>query len=717
MARNGYLENTSSLRDCARRPLALGMLSSLLVASSGTVTAQEVPSFNLYGVPGLVDMPTAEVSPDATLSTTISNFGDNTRLTLDFQITPRLSGSFRYAAISNFDNPASVDGRYYDRSFDLRYQILTEDGYRPSVLIGLQDFLGTGLYGGEYIVATKTLRPGLKLTGGLGWGRLGSHGGFGETGNRPEVLLGEGGVPNYDRWFRGDVAVFGGVSYAVNDQLNLKLEYASDDYRQEEADGRTDRKSQWNFGLDYRLKNGAQLSLYHVYGGEVGAQVTFHTNPRYSKVPGGVESAPVPVAPRPAGAADDLGWTSDNTTVATVRKTLAESLARDKLVFEGLSMDGTTAVLRMRNPTYGATPQAIGRAARIMTRVLPASVENFVIVPVVNGMPASKIHMRRSDLEQLENAAADTMLARTQILDGYKSAPQPEPGLYPRFTWSLSPYVALSVFDPDNPVRANVGARLKASYRITPSLVVSGSLTKKLAGNLNSIEREGTSGLPYVRTDLKEYSRQGDPAIEHLTVAHYGRPGPNLFSRVTAGYLEQMYGGVSGELLWKPIDSRLALGAELNFVKPREFDQLFGFRDYETEGGTIPKLNGHVSAYYNFGNGYHGQIDVGRYLAGDVGATISLDREFANGWRVGAYATFTDADFEDFGEGSFDKGIRFTIPLGAVLGTPSRRSNTTTIQSLTRDGGARLSVNGRLYEQIRDYHREDMETTWGRFWR
>jgi hypothetical protein len=108
---------------------------------------------------------------------------------------------------------------------------------------------------------------------------------------------------------------------------------------------------------------------------------------------------------------------------------------------------------------------------------------------------------------------------------------------------------------------------------------------------------------------------------------------------------------------------------------------------------------------------------MGRYLAGDWGATFTLDREFANGWRVGAYATFTNVSFEDFGEGSFDKGIRFTVPIDFVIGQPTRRELSNTLRSLNRDGGARLEVEGRLYETVRGGHLADLSDQWGRFWR
>ncbi|KUF09587.1 YjbH domain-containing protein [Pseudoponticoccus marisrubri] len=698
------------------------------IAPARAETDRNTPSFNLYGSPGLVDMPTAEVLPDGTLSATVGNFGNTTRTTLNFQITPRLSAAFRYSAIRDFNHPRSKpandpEGIYYDRSFDMRFQLLTESPSRPSIVIGLQDFIGTGAYGGEYIVATKTVAPGLKLTGGLGWGRLGSYNPVATTGTRPATVLGQGGIPTYDRWFRGDMGVFGGVSYAPNDRLNFKVEYSSDDYTRERARGAHVKSSPWNFGLDYRFRNGGQVSLYHVLGEEVGAQFTIVTNPKTQGIPGGIESAGLPVAPRAPGAAQDLGWTSDATRGTAAKASLTELAAKDGLIIEGVRLEPTRATVRLLNPRYGAVSQAIGRTARAMTRALPASIEEFVIVPVVDGMPMSAVVMRRSDLERLEHEAADEMLARTSIVDAYGRAPRPDPGTYPKFEWSIAPYLQLSVFDPDNPVRADSGVRASAKVEITPNLILSGSVTKKVGGNLDTVTRRDKSNLPRVRTDQSLYSSQGDPAIEYLQFALYGRPAPNLYSRVTVGYLEQMYGGASAELLWKPVGSRLALGAEVNYVQRREFDQLFGFQDMVTTDPVtgiqreIPNFNGHVSAYYDIGNGFHGQLDVGRYLAGDYGATVTLDREFANGWKVGAYATFTDASFEDFGEGSFDKGIRVTIPLSPFLGTPSRKDNAINIQSLSRDGGARLNVRGRLYDKVRDYHEPEAVKSWGRFWR
>jgi hypothetical protein len=62
-------------------------------------------------------------------------------------------------------------------------------------------------------------------------------------------------------------------------------------------------------------------------------------------------------------------------------------------------------------------------------------------------------------------------------------------------------------------------------------------VSKRLAGNLDRITRRDPSGLPRVRTDYALYAREGDPAVDHLTLTGYLRAGPNLYGRLSLGYL------------------------------------------------------------------------------------------------------------------------------------------------------------------------------------
>ena len=700
----------------ARRRAAIcsAAMAGLLAAPAA---AEMRPTLSFGGASGLIDMPSGESQSDGVLSITSAHFGPISRTTLSFQISPRLSGSFRYSGTRDWNRvvPFPLE-TYYDRSFDLRYQLLEEGTYVPGVVIGLQDIIGTGQMSGEYIAATKTFGDKLKVTAGLGWGRFGSYKPIGSVGTRPDFDYGLGGTVRTGQWFKGDVAPFAGLEYKISDKLGFKAEYSSDDYVTEAGERQTfERKSPFNFGLEYQVNGVLRVGAYYMYGSEFGLSAQFALDPYRSPTGGPTYGGPRPLKDRAPGADWSAEWVSDQGRQTNLRDAIARDLRADGMTLESITFAASAVELRIRTPQRENGPQMLGRAARVLAAQLPASVETFRIVPVWNGVPLSQVVMQRSDLEELDHAPNQDALmrSRTEILaisGGTPDGALMGEGLYPRFGWGLSPYFRTSLFDPDNPLRADFGLRLSARYDIAPGLVLSGAISKKVFGNLDASDRASNSVLPHVRSDGNIYDREGDPAIESLTLAWYAKPGEELYSRVTVGYLERMFGGISAELLWKQVDSPFALGVELNYVQQRDFDQMLGFQDYKV-------FTGHVSGYYSFGNGYTAQLDVGRYLAGDIGATLAIDREFANGWKVGAFATMTDVSYEDFGEGSFDKGIRIQVPFNWLLGKPSEKAYAPTIRPITRDGGARLSVDGRLYDSVRGYQQGRLDDQWGRFWR
>lgn len=691
----------------------------IVIVSPGAWADSPRPSYTIYGTPGLIDMPSARSAPDGELGFTSTVTDYQMRNTLSFQISDRLSGSFRYARHGSWSD--SYPDINWDRSFDLRYRLLDEGRYMPAVAIGLQDFLGTGRYAAEYIVATKSIGDQVELSAGLGWGRLASRGGFENPlaifgdgfKDRPPRDVGPGGQVASSQLFRGDAAVFGGVSWQINDAFSVTAEYSSDAYLLETQRGEFDQASPFNFGLTYRPSAGTELGLAYLHGTTLAFSATFHLNPAERPVYAGFEPAPVPVAVRNRESLTRPPAALSHAEEIQLQATLTQALALEGQNLVAMELSGREIRLRYENERYRAQPQALGRITRILTQALPPSIDVFVLEPVQRGVPLAAIRIRRSDIEQLESQpdASALSFSRAEV-----AAAGSDVGLRTLdndrsdFAWGLAPYLEMSLFDPTSPVRADLGLELTASYAIRPDLVLSGAVRKRIVGNRDEPGLVSESDLPPVRRNATRYAVEGDPSLEYLTLTSYGRLGPDLYRRLSVGYLERMYGGVSTEVLWKPVDSRLALGAEVNYAVQRDFDMGLGFQDYSI-------VTGHASAYYAFDNGFHGQLDVGRYLAGDWGATISLDREFGNGWRVGAYATLTDVPFEDFGEGSFDKGIRITAPTDWFLGHPSRGTANVTLSSLTRDGGARLEVDGRLYEVIRDGHQSDMENSWGRFWR
>lgn len=694
------------------------------VSAVGVASPSLGQTLNSYGMPGAIDTPTAETPPEGELSATVSYSDYGRRVSTSFQVFPRLTGALRYSRIEGL---IDVDrDALYDRSFDVQYQIFREDGWRPSVAIGLRDFMGTGVYSSEYLVATKKLTPRLSVTGGVAWGRLAGDW-------RRTDYEDEGGKPNWDDWFSGDAKPFASVEWHANDRLSVLAEYSFDDYQPEVEGGDDAPDGKVNLGVNYRIGDTYQIGAYTIGGNVFGIRGTVALNAKKPPFPSGLESAPAPVRPRPAPSADPEGWSgswsADPTAQPAIQNALSKALANEGQVLESMVLNANRAEVRIRNKRYLMQAEAIGRTARLMTRALPPSVETFVITSMEDGMATSSVVLQRSDIERLENTAAAYIAQEAEIVDAVQRPPGLvyAPGIYPKFTWRLGPYFDIGVFDPDEPFRFEAGADLSGRYEIAPGLILSGTLRQRVLGNQDQSAPKGytvdeyldsdfdqltadNNGVPRVRSDTRMYAGNNSPVIHDLTLAWYAHPTATTYSRVTVGLLERAYGGVSAEMLWKPVDSRLALGAEINRVRKRDYEDVFGFQDYEV-------TTGHLSAYYDFGNGLWGQIDAGKYLAGDKGATISLNREFENGWRIGAYATKTDLSDTEFGNGSFDKGITMSVPLTWAIGSPSTRKVSGNLRSLSRDGGARVEVDGRLYEKIRDYHSGELYDGWGRFWR
>ena len=793
----------------------------------------ERPSLNLFGVTGLIDTPTADVQPDANLTTTASYFGGFLRNTVTAQFLPGIEASFRYSILNDLA-AGPGDTTLFDRSFDLKARLLTEDEHWPAVAVGLQDFLGTGVFSGEYIAATKGFNlaelGNIRVTGGLGWGRFAAGNGienplinFADGFRNREVDVGVGGNVTPGQFFRGEtMAFFGGVEWETPvEGLRAKIEYSADRYVREREFGDLDLKVPLNVGVEYRATEALEIGAYYMYGSEFGVRVSISANPFRPISEFDTEAGPKALVPRkaPQGIGDvsglgdvislltgeapevsisdprlkgfvlherlgDIRWAdavltsraddrcptelakaidaelgvidvvtfmrSDNSPICSValrpagehavrittqastkyptdwyldeaqREKLVEALAKElndeTLTLFGIEVAPDRVQIYLENNRFRAMPRALGRAARALTRTMPPSVEIFEITPVESSVPVATVILKRSELEnQVERPdAARLAYASTAIKDAepvsWDTVLAPDT-TFPRFSWNLFPSTPVNLFDPDQPARFDVAAVATGSIEFLPGLSANGEISYRIIGDLGDIGRDSNSLVEErVRSDIAEYLNQGNPALTRLTADYVTKVTGSVYTRASLGLLERMYAGVSGEVLWKPADKSWGVGFELNYVRQRGFDTLFSLRSYDT-------LTGHISLYWD--TGYHGistQIDVGRYLAGDWGGTLSMKRRFDNGWEIGGFATFTDIPFDEFGEGSFDKGLFLTIPFNWVLPYDSRQELETVLRPLTRDGGARLEVSNRLYELVEDNDQGGYRATWEEFW-
>jgi hypothetical protein len=711
--------------------VAAAGLAATAGMAAGPVGSQQSPiprpSLNLYGTTGLIDMPSAQAQPDGQISLSYSQFGPNARRNFTFQILPRVSGTLRYSSIQDWGQSGDPTYDLYDRSFDIQFQLLNEnvEGWRPDVALGLRDFLGTGVYSSEYLVASKTVARDFTLTAGIGWGRLS---GLAATENPfctvadsfcdRENDYGEGGKPAFDAYFHGeDIGVFGGVEWRATDKWTFKAEYSPDTYSREQRGEASDfdRKSPFNFGVEYRWFEGVTFGAYYMYGSEVGFNIAISGNPNKPLTPQDLGAGPVPINPRPAGAPQGTAWAANPAARDQLATALSEVLDGEGIRLESFASDGRTADLTITNERYSEAPKAIGRTARVLTVGMPPSVETFRITLMEDGLRTSTVAINRSEVEQDVNTWNAGVKSWESVgITG--AAPQPDPAawqldVYPEWSWSVVPAPYLYLLTPDDPIRLGVNLDVGASVNVTPGLSVTGMVSQPVINTPDDPE-PSDSPLPHVRSDTAFYYAGWTPRLAQLSVDYLFKINENTYGRASVGQLERMFGGVSGEVLWKPADQSWGLGLDLNYVAQRDRDSPFGFGEYDYQVAT-----GQASLYWDTGfYGLEAEVDAGRYLAGDWGGSFRLTRRFPNGWAVGAYFTLTDVTSEDFGEGSFDKGITLEIPFSWTVPFETRAANDITLTSLSRDGGARLNISNRLYPIVRDYDRGHLEQNWGSFW-
>ena len=176
--------------------------------------------------------------------------------------------------------------------------------------------------------------------------------------------------------------------------------------------------------------------------------------------------------------------------------------------------------------------------------------------------------------------------------------------------------------------------------------------------------------------------------IGRAQIDYHLSPATNHHIMVTGGILEDMFSGVGMEYLYFKENTNYSFGVELFKVKKRDYHWGLGHLDYEN---TI--LNGNFY-YRNYGLiPFDFKMSIGEYLAGDLGSTIEFSRTYTSGISFGVFATFTDVSYDQFGEGSFDKGIFFNIPIyGNFINY--------TWRPLTKDPGAKLTRKNNLHNLL-----------------
>ncbi|MEZ0471190.1 YjbH domain-containing protein [Luteimonas salinilitoris] len=714
------------------RPV-LGLLALGVCAG---VHGQTLSSQSDWGGVGLMQTPSARMAEPGELAFTATHTSPYSRYNVSMQPFSWLEGTFRYMNVTSLNyGPEGLSGdqHYKDKSIDVKLRLWRESRWLPEVALGIRDLGGTGLFSGEYLVASKRFGP-VDVSFGAATGYLGNRGDFGnplgalddrfETRPSPSSSVVNAGKFGLGSMFRGRVGMFGGIAWQTPwERLELKLEYDGNDYRHEPRNIRIRQSSPINIGAVLTAHPNVQFSLGWERGNEAMVGITLRTNLDQA-ISMAKPLDPPAVAPRERDATAEgtaaAGARADGGSAPGFHRDAADKahaerernlqalagtdweavadLLHDNAGFnvEQIQLRGSELLVTGAQGRYFYPAKGLGRSARILDHAAGPNVEWFTLVNTTFGMPMAEASIHRGKFaDYLEGRIGLDDLTRNVELN--PPSRQRRDVLYQapldRFDHDLALGFGQTIGGPDAFFLYQVSADYAASYFFSRSLWLSGAASANLLNNYDKFRYDAPSNLPRVRTDLRRYLTTADVTFPNLQLTGVRQLSRDVYGMAYAGMLEYMYGGVGGEVLYRPFGERWALGLEANWVKQRGFRQNASFRDYEV-------ATGHATLYYQLGEDprIRATVSAGRYLAGDWGATFNLARVFDNGAIMGAYFTMTDVSSEQFGEGSFDKGIYFSVPFELFLPRSTRARSTVLWNPLTRDGGARLGRKYHLYD-------------------
>ncbi len=702
--------------------LAVVVSSALLVPRHANADEFSYPQLRHsqtdFGGAGLIQVPSARMMPEGELSLAVTNNDDYIHYAVSLQLFPWLETTVRYTQVHELlysgDSGFSGDTKYTDKSIDAKLRLWEESYWLPEISLGLRDVGGTGLFDGEYLVASKNFGS-LDFTLGVGWGYLGNRANLtGDKSKTPDCgrdgsYGGKGGMFDLGRMFTGCTALFGGVEYQTPfEPLRLKVEYDGNDYRSDFPVTRGKQSmpvdTPWNFGVVYALTDWADLRLSYERGNTFTAGVTFGTNVA-ALTPTWVDSPAPAYQPAPSKTElTDEEWQRLSQDLATVAgyQSVEVYQATDSVTVKGAQVK------------YRDRQEAEQRAATLIANT-GIDARTYRIIETGEDQPLTETRLNSAAFKRI--ADRDYPDAK---LDDAKQTGNPAPisgdlkaAQIERWSFGFSPVLQQSFGGSEDFYLYAIGVNANARYKAGDHWLFSGTLYGNLTDNYDkykyTVPPDGTD-LKRVRTLSRQYYEEV-VRVDNLQLTYFDQWN-QFYGQAYAGYLETMFAGVGSEILYRPLGKNWAIGVDGNYVKQRDPSSTFGLyeqeRQYDPQTGRYYRVQtgtvtGHATLYWqpqfwSLLDNTLLKLSAGRYLTEDIGFTIDFSKQFASGVVAGAFATKTDLSAEEFGEGSFSKGFYISIPLDLMTIRPSTERVNISWLPLQRDGGQMLGRQHTLFD-------------------
>ena len=672
------------------------------------------PSFSNYGTTGLIQNPTARFMEEGSLALNWSHLDPYIRGSLIAYPFSWFEASYQYTDINNalYSDIKEFSGNqsYKDKSFDVKFKLLNETDILPAVAVGFRDLAGTGVFSSEYIVGSKRFSN-VDLSLGIGWGAM-SAGSisnpltniserFESRTNDADTL---GGEVNVGYIFSGDMGFFGGVEIFLPNikGLRLKVEYDSIDYKKEgfpfgpesfkfATKPVRQNQSRINAGLVYPVNEKIHLKASFIKGNTF--SIGFSIQSPLGRPNSFVKKKDPPVkVENPAAVKVVTNKNNDLFYKASL------SYLNDRgFYLQAADIEDDTFHVVYAQSKFKSFGRSGGRVLRVLDEISPDYIKNFKVTNINADMGMHTIEMNRKIFIENEKNNLFPLTKRSMKVSPTNFTKEDfdfQPTVpYPTTFWKISPSVRSQIGGPDGFYFGDLRIAFHSETLFNSKITLKTNLSHGIYDNFERLKLSSDSILPHVRTDIVEYLKNtsNKTIIRRMQLNYFGELKDNLYYKISGGILEPMFSGIGGELLFRPFYSTFAVGTELWRVRQRSYRQLFEFNDYET-------TTGHINLFYMEPRS---QVLIklkgGRFLAGDSGINFDFSRSFKSGLRIGAFFSLTDISKAEFGEGSFDKGFYFYIPIETFFERYSKGNTGFGLRPITRDGAAYLSHGLNLY--------------------
>jgi membrane-associated phospholipid phosphatase len=698
------------LKHLLNKPRSFVLCGAALLGA--VVSARATP--NLQGQTGYITMPSATVEADGVISVGYSYDSPYGSTWASVNLLPFLQVTGRYVSVTGIPafNTANRQygtgyGRYKDKVADIKLRLLEETDLLPTVSVGATDLLGTELFKGRYFVVSKTFGQARNFEASVGFGNKRPDGFFAGARWRPVSA---------PRW--AVVAEYDGNNY-------------KNDYKAAET-GAARRENGPALGVEYQWGwLGAQVARNrNHFSANAYINIPFSEREFVPKIYEPAPPQPKDMPPRRTSAE----WQTDSRHGAA----LIAALGRQDFKNVRVELDGSTLKLTLTNNRISNMGRAVGRAARTALTLAPEGTRAIHITYTKLEQPIATYEFQnlerltdyltglvnRESFLQTVSVGYSTPADRIDNQQGLLAAVREEGnGLAFQVgrdgnivqvvsedreanRFKTMPKIAFFFNDPSGALRYEVAAAATYDKRLGQGTYLNSAFKLDLFENVSGVTQPSNSLLPHVRTDIAEYKRGGRFKLNRLLLNQYLTLDERVYARASAGFYEEMYRGLGGQVLYLPKDSRWAADISVDALQQRGYRGWFDKLDYKT----VTALG---ALHYKLPYDITTTARVGRFLARDNGVRMEFKRRFASGVEIGAwYTKTTGKDITNPGTPTNpynDKGVFLSVPLNIMLPMDSQANAGIGLSPWTRDVGQMVGSPGDLYDLF-EQPRRDLTT-------